>query len=408
MNPTEIVQFKNPAKINAGFHALETIPMELMRRGVYRPMLLLDSTCRKMEKHIIKGFQGSNMALLIEYSDGHMDIAAAVAGLVRGYHANGCDAIIAAGPPTLLDIARLLNVAVSQQGSFTSLSNLAVTDHPRPLVAVIFEPGQALHVTESIRMETYGFEAVEIMPSLIVIDDCLSNEAKWQSALSCALAALNLASETLAFGPSVPFTQVYAHSALKEIVSHLPPAISTSKSGSRTSLLAAELHAGLSAGRRDHHPTWALSSQIALQLTFSRNIIAALVLPSTLAHMKRSPGGRVDLLLSALGGSDFYSMVAAKKFDPWEKAVECLNIFLDRVRLLKPGYLPQNLFGFGVGADQIAAMATKAADSLDTIWDIRSLKKILRHSVMMQPHCNDIDVNQPQQRDDRKRAVRSS
>lgn len=384
MDLSETIMFKNPAKINAGFRALETIPMELTWRGSSRPLLLLDSTSRNVKKKIVKSFQGSQMALLIYHMDLQLPIIDAISRLIRSYKANGCDAIIVSGSPLLLDIARLLNLAVSQDNP-TTLEKWVVTDHLRPLVAVISDSGQALHLTESVTMEGRHFDAIGIMPSLVIIDDRLTAEIKWQSTLSSALATLTLASETLAFGQAGHFRQVYAHSALKAIVTHLPSVLLKPKMRpSKTSLLAAELSAGLSAGTRGCHPSWVLAGQIAAQTTLTKGMVAALVLPSALIQAKTLSGGRPDMLLTALGGNDYYCMVSTQKREPWDAARDRLNKFLDHLRSIKPGCLPQNLHRSGLGIDRLEALATHAAGKLDKLWDITALGRILKHTVLIQ------------------------
>jgi alcohol dehydrogenase class IV len=384
MDLPETVMFKNPAKINAGFNALETIPMELTWRGSSRPLLLLDSTSKSVNKKIVNSFKGSQMALLIYPMDIQESITDAVIKLIHSYKANGCDAIIASGPPMLLDVARLLNLAVSQDNS-TTLDKLVVTDHLRPLVAVISDSGQALHLTESVTTEGRCFEAIGIMPSLVIIDDRLTAGIKWQSTLSNALAALTLATETLAFGQAGHFGQVYAHSALKAIVTHLAPVLLKPKlRPSKTSLLAAELSAGLSAGTRSCHPSWVLASQIAAQTSLENGLVAALVLPSALEQAKTLSSGRPDMLLTALGGNDYYCMVSTQKRDPWDATHEYLNKLLNHLRSIKPGCLPQNLHRSGLGIDRLDALATHAAEKLDKLWDVTALGRILKHTVLIQ------------------------
>lgn len=386
MDLSDAIIFKNPAKINAGSLALETIPLELIWRGASHPLLLLDATCRSVEKQIAKSFQGSQTALLIHHMDRQLPIPDAIVKLVHSYKTNGCDSIIVSGSPELLDIARLLNLAVSQEDPST-LNDLVVTDHLKPLVAVISDSGQALHLTESAIMEGHRFEAIKIMPSLVIIDDRLAGRIQWQSCLPDALAALTLASETLAFGQTNRFHQVYAHSALKAIVNHLPSVLLKTKARmSKTSLLGAELFAGLSTGPRNHHPSWALANQVAAQTTLPMGMVAALMLPSVLAQAKAVAKGRPDMLMTALGGDGFYSKVCANNLDPWDETLECLHNFFDHIRSLKPGNFPKNLHrsGLGIDIDRLDAMATEAAGKLDGIWDVPDLGKILKHTVLIQ------------------------
>jgi len=383
MNRPEAAIFKNPAKINAGYRALETIPRELTWRGSSRPLLLLDSTSRHVKKKIVISFQGSQMALLIHHMDRQLPISDAVSKLIHCYQTNGCDAIIASGAPALLDMARLLNMAVSQDNPLP-LHQLVVTDHLRPLVAVICESGQALHLTESINLEGRHFGAIGLMPSLMIIDDRLTAGIRWPSALSDGLATLTLACETLTFGQADHFRQIYAHSALKGVVTHLPSVLlKPRKHSSKTSLIAAELCAGLSAGMRRCHPSWVLAGQIAAQTSFAKGMVAALTLPFALDQGRTLPHGRPDLLLMALGDNDCNSKVCTQKLDPWDAALDCLNQLLDHIRSIKPGCLPQNLHRSGLGIDRLEAVATHAAGTLDKTWDVPALEKILKRAILI-------------------------
>jgi alcohol dehydrogenase class IV len=383
MDLSEAVLFKNPAKINAGYRALETIPMELKWHGAFCPLVLLDSTSRKVKKKIVNSFQGSQMALLIHHMDGQLPITDAVDNLFRSFKANGCDAIVAGGSPALLDMARLLNVAVSQDNP-NPLHQLVVPDHLQPLVAVICDSSQALHLTASVSLEERYFDAIGLMPSLMIIDDRLTAEIKWTSALCDALATLTLACETLAFGQADHFRQIYAHSALKAVFTHLPSVLAKPNNrSSKTSLIAAELCAGLSAGTRSCHPSYVLAGQISSQTMLAQGMVAALVLPFALAHGQRLLRGRPDLLLAALEGNDYYSMVCTQKRDPWDMAGDCLHKLLDHVRSIKPGCLPQNLHQSGLGIDELDAAATHAARKLDKLWDVPALRKILQHATQI-------------------------
>lgn len=377
-------KFNNPAKINAGFRALETIPVELMWRGASRPLLLLDSTSRNIKKTIVKSFQGSQLALLIHSLDRQSTLSDSVSALLRSYTTNGCDAIIACGSPTLWDVARLLSLTISQ-GNSTQHHKLVVPDHLAPLVAVISKSGQALHLTEAVTLEGDHFSAIDLMPSLMIFDDRLAIEVEEHSALCNALATLTLACETLAFGRACHFSQVYAHSALTEVVAHLPTVLrKPNKRPSKTSLFVAEFSAGLSAGTRGCHPSWVLADQMADQTTLAKGMIAVLMLPSALTQAKALSCGCPDLLLKALGGDDYYSRVYHQNLDPWDAALDRLNKLLDDLRSIKPGCLPQNLPWPNFETDRLATLATLAAGKLDQLRDVPDLGKILRNTALMQ------------------------
>jgi alcohol dehydrogenase class IV len=384
MDLSEAVIFKNPAKINAGYRALETIAMELTWRGASRPLLLFDATTSKIKKNIVKSFQGAQIALLIHHVDGQLPMADAVSELIRCYQTNGCDAIIVSGSPTLLDVARLLNLAVSQDKPLP-VHQLVVKDHLSPLVAVLSESGQALHLTESLILEGRHFGAISLMPSLLIIDDRLTAEINVQSAFSDILATLTLACETLAYGQADHFRQVYAHSALQTIVTHLPSVLAKPKKpSSKSCLLTAELSAGLAAGTRSCHPSWILAGQIVDQTAFARGMVAALILPAALAQEKTRSRSRPDLLLTALADNDYYSMVCKEKLDPWNAVFNCLNQLLNHIRSISPGYLPQNLHGSGLKIDRSAAQAAHAAEKLDKLWDAGALENILDRCALSQ------------------------
>jgi alcohol dehydrogenase class IV len=384
MDLPESSQFKNPAKINAGFRALETIPMELMWRGASRPLLLLDSTSRNIKKRIVKSFQGSQLALLIHSLDRQLTLSDTVSALIRSYTTNGCDAIIACGSPALLDVARLLNLAISQ-GRSTPHHKLVVSDHLEPLVAVISGSGQALHLTEAVTFEGDRFRAIDLMPTLMIFDDRLAIEAENHSTLCNALATLTLASETLAFGRAGHFGQVYARSALTAVVAHLPTVLrKPNMRPSKTSLFVAEFSAGLSAGTRGYHPSWVLADQMAAQTTLAKGMIAVLMLPSALTQAKALSCGRPDLLLKALGGDDDYNRVYHQNLDPWDATLDRLEKLLDDLRSIKPGCLPRNLPWPSFETDRLATLTTIAAGKLDQLRDVPDLGKILRNTALTQ------------------------
>lgn len=382
MNYSEVITFTNPAKINVGFRALETIPMELTWLGASHPMLLFDPNERHVERTVLKGFQGAQMALLchrVEHCHPQPD---AIAELSRAYKSNGCDAIIACGGPDLLDLARLLYLVVSKIDPAVRPSMRSAGLLLRPLVCIVTDAGQVLRLTEkSVVMDTRT-EADAIMPSLIVIDDRLSAAIKWYACLPNALATLALAAETLALGEADHFKRAYARSALRAVVTHLPTVLS--KSGGpfpKTALASAELWAGLAAGTRRHHPSWLLGNQMAMQTDLPMGTAAALVLPSALAQARTLPHGRPDLLLSAMGDFGPFETAISDAANQWDQALGGLITFIEKIRRLKPNAVPSGLPRSAWGIEQVNAVAAKTAGQLDDMWDGPKLCEIVKDSL---------------------------
>jgi alcohol dehydrogenase len=115
MTLPDYFEFMCPVKTGSGYRALEHLPMDLVALDAKRPLIVTEKkhTAGGKVKHIANAFKASGVKLGAYDGVTEMSGIETVRELFGLYRDKGFDAIIALGHGNVVDIAKILNIAVS-------------------------------------------------------------------------------------------------------------------------------------------------------------------------------------------------------------------------------------------------------------------------------------------------------
>lgn len=193
MNFANGFAFICPFKTNSGHKALEHLPVELAGLNAFKPLIV---TSRQLAgwraiKTLQNAFGDSGMTLGI--FDGPTETADLnVVEQIRDIFVDGrYDAIIALGGGIIVDVAKIVNLAVSQKVSDARQLSpaTAIRDPLGPLVVI---PTAAVTGMETSKYAVLGgktFTSVHLMPDLVVLDPRQTRAKDGKTVTEAGLAA---------------------------------------------------------------------------------------------------------------------------------------------------------------------------------------------------------------------------
>ena len=225
MEPTEFT-FLCRTKTSFGKSALDHLPFDLSSMGAHKPFVLQDNQAAESHctKPLIRAFKESEMTLGI-YPALDRERSVDMETLKNCYQIftdKGFDSIIALGGKHVVDLAKVLNMAVSWGPEALE------TSHEHTLVAPPLMPFAYVPTTAGAGRETdctalfngKRFDLPGLAPDIALIDQSMMARDTLNNIVNAALTCLAVSCETLALSKNPP-ARAYAATAVRLIMTHL-------------------------------------------------------------------------------------------------------------------------------------------------------------------------------------------
>jgi len=379
MHPSPTFSFYCRTKINCGQRALEHLPVELEALDSRMPMVL--AADKKAAAAVVGAFKGSGLTLAVMDAlpmPPSPEQAAQLAVLYRRHH---CDAIIAVGAGAVVDLARGVNILVSQQSD--DLSAYAGKDTlVGPLKPMIVTPtagGIALETSATLMVGKVSIESVQLMPDLAVIDPRLTSGDDPNALASQALATLAHAVEAATGPRRSPALDTYALAAVNLVAGHLVDAVQAAdrRHTSMALVNAAVLAGGAFAngGQGMVHVLAALArSRIDVPLGFFLGILT----PYCLEYRHLKQDRPIGHLLLDLTGPETTATAAPELHGAI--VVNALYALLYDLDKASRGQIPSTLAKAGLQRGMLNDLAEQAAGAHPDLCDHQAAAMVLDHA----------------------------
>lgn len=360
---TESFAFLSPIKINSGLKALEHLPFELDAMNAGKPLILTDPEgIRAGLDRIVEDAFGDSGLVLGFYGgvppDPDLALIRDLAGLYLG---RGFDALVAVGSGSVMNTAKILNIAVS--GKPEDLEAFAGDDRIprrlRPFIAVPRSGGNGYEVSQHAALGERKYSSRRLMPDLVVADPRMLAPGNRASMVEGALAAWAHAVEAYFTAPENPLVEAYAGGALALLREALLPGIrGTADDNERVALANASVYAACAFSNAPLGPAHVLGEAVARAAEISAGAAMGLLLPSVAARLEGRGGRDLSRLLLPLAGMDRFAETAEA-----ERSAEVpplLGRMLDDVLAAASPVVPQDLKEAGLTRERMADLAGRA------------------------------------------------
>jgi alcohol dehydrogenase len=229
MDITNGFAFTCPFKTNSGNKALEHLPVELAGLNAFKPLII---TSRELAgwkaiwtlKNAF-GDSGMTMGIFDEVTDtADLNVVEQIRDIfVKGQY----DSIIALGGGVVVDVAKIVNLAVSQKVADASKisGETAIRDPLGPFVVIPTAVVTGMETSKYAFLNRKQFVSVHLMPDLVVLDPRLTRAYDSKIIAEAGMAAFGRTLEAYIAPNKNPFMYAYAFAALHFIRENLTDAV---------------------------------------------------------------------------------------------------------------------------------------------------------------------------------------
>ncbi len=371
MIPSEY-DFCNTVKVISGKKAIDQLSYELGQRGSQKPIIITDQEVATagMIKTIIGSFGGSDMIIGAVYDDTPHDVSDVVVNEIAAiYRDRRCDAIIAVGSDSVIDTAKGVNIAVSEDTNDLSkfAGNNMLNKPMKPFIAIPTTAIASTRVTKDVVLNNQGAGGkVEIvspylLPDIAVVDLRLLPQTMPGIIAENGIAALSRAIEICISQKRNPVSDAIAHTAIQMICENLIDAVKDVENKNKD-LGAAMINASMLATIASTDAMGGLVHALAQATKDVCNVsmgnTTAALLPVVMEFNCEKVEAGLSKLLLPLAGPEEYAGTSAD-LRAQQSITTVKNLITELQRL---SGLPVTLKEAGVPEDKLEEIAKKAID----------------------------------------------
>lgn len=379
MQIPEYYEFFNQVKIASGTRVLESIPAELASYDSYKPLVITHKwiTESGLHKKFIKAFAESGMTLggiFDEVRDYAGITLAQEAALV--YRERGCDSIIALGGGAVVDVAKALNILVSENVNTLEayLGGAPIKSHLKPLVYVYVSSSNGMEATDILSIDNRTIKSDKLFPDVVMVDRSLAPACCATCAAESAAIALDHALGA-GVAESSPMLDAYVHTALRFIADNMKKGVKKpSDKKASLSLGNASVSAAIAFANSKPGMVHLLAVELARITGTPAGKFMRVLLPYRMAFMLSKKMKIRDELFLAIAGMDEYS--ATPEADRTRKGVEAVLGLLNLTNKL----MPQTMAELNVPRFQLKNAAEAASAASGKYFTAADCLSLLEHA----------------------------
>ncbi|MFK5953817.1 MAG: iron-containing alcohol dehydrogenase [Desulfobacterium sp.] len=393
MEPTEFT-FLCRTKTSFGKSALDHLPFDLSSMGAHKPFVLQDNQAAESHctRPLIQAFKESEMTLGI-YPALDRERSVDMETLKNCYQLftdRGFDSIIALGGKQVVNLAKILNMAVSwgPEALETSHEHTVVAPPLMPFAYVPTTVGAGRETDCTAIFNGKRFNLPGLPPDIALIDQSMMARDTLNNIANAALTSLAVSCETLALSKNPP-ARAYAATAVGLVMTHLF-ALIHKDTYSDTAIfpndkedryhLSCLVHASAITGYliANVHPLIGFKMGSALPKScFAFPGKAMLVVLPAVLEIFSNTESDMDLLLLNLLGQDEFCTIPSSQHGV--TAIQTLRNILNTLYGLSKGAIPRTLEDAGMNSEKMDTYF-KAVCQQEINVDPDKIKAILTHS----------------------------
>lgn len=311
----ESYEFFSPVKFNSGNRALDHIPIELDNLNSRKPLVVTNK--KASDGGVVGKFHNALKDSNVTFGifdgvpdDPDLEVVTKLANIYRN---SDCDSIVAIGAGPVVDVAKIVNIAVSY--NIQALDKLAgenLITHPvEPFVLIPLLPATGYEASKYARIGNLTYSSHMLMPDIVVIDPRMLTRSDVQTTISTAMVALTQAAEAYTGQIKNPVSEVYAYAAIRNVVQNLGPvAARRGDVEGRLALANALCMAGCAFSNGKVGAAYAMGETMGTMFHLPPGICMGIVLPYALACKALKETYSMSRLLLPLAGFDSYARTA--------------------------------------------------------------------------------------------------
>lgn len=380
MHIPDYYEFFNHLKIMSGKRVLESIPSELAGYDAYKPLVIADKSITEsgLVKKFIKAFADTGMTL-----GGIYDEVRDYAGISLALNAEvifrerGCDSIIALGSGPVVDVAKALNVLVSENSGTLQpyLDGAPIKKHLKPLIYAYACCSTGLEATGYLSIDNRVMKSDLLFPDVIMIDPRLAPGCCPPCAAESAVIALDHALGAGAGPEPSPMLDAYIHAALRFLAENMKKGVK--KPGDKDASMAlanASAMAAIAFYNSKPGMVHLLAVELAKITGTSAGKFMRVLLPYRMAYMLGKKLKIRDELYLALAGFDAYS--STPEGERTRKGIEAVLELLNTTKKA----LPQTMKELNVPRHQLKNAAEAASAASGKFFTAADCLSLLEHA----------------------------
>jgi len=277
---------------------------------------------------------------------------------VERYLSSGCDAVMAVGGGSPIDVAKAIAVIATNGGLIHDYEGINKITKPLPPMVILpttagsgSEVSQFAIIVDTKRKVKMTIISKSLVPDIALIDPVMLQTKDARLTAATGMDALSHAVESYVSLAATPLTDIFALNAIKLIADNLSESVACSTNlKAKESMAMASLQAGLAFSNAILGITHAMTHQIDGLLDSHHGETNAILLPYTMEYNLIANADRFCNIAQALGED----VAGLSKWKAAEKAVQGMR------RLVKNIGLPKRLSDIGLDSTVIDKLAQNA------------------------------------------------
>lgn len=357
MRLPEYFEFFNQAKFMSGKKTLSNIPVELSDYDARKPLIITSKENRCAAKKVVSAFKDSNLVIGAVYTGVKSVSVENVTEVMELFVSRHCDSIIALGGESIVAVAKLANIALSEgNGNFKAIQQAGgPSARLKPFFIVPVDQADGLETSNSVTIDGIEIKSPYLFPDLIIIDPEVAKLRNKAALLNSGLFSLANSVDTYTSSDRNPLTDSYAFTSIQYIVENLKKGVRCGCRKQVLSIVNGVAFSGTAVANNKIGSLGALSLAVSQVTGLKSGVTAGIVLPAMIEEKSKKNSDAVADMLKAIGGIDIYA--ASPKADRVNK---CIALAKEFKKSLK-SFLPQTLKNAGVEESKLNAIADTAA-----------------------------------------------
>ncbi len=225
MQLPDFFEFMCPVKTGSGNQALEHLPSDLAALDARKPLILTEKKNREkgLVDHLVQAFKTWNITLGVYDGIDETANLGTIKDLYSLYLDRGFDCIIALGNGQVMNVAKILNIAVSgkPEDLIAIREGQTLRGPLKPLVYIPVVSGNCTETSGDACLEDLCVSSMHLMPDIVTIDPRMLVDEDPEKVVNTALSALTYGIEAYLDPKANPFTLSYAQLTVDFIMNNL-------------------------------------------------------------------------------------------------------------------------------------------------------------------------------------------
>lgn len=379
MQLPDYFEFMCPVKTGSGAQALEHLPSDLAALDARKPLIITEKKNREkgLVGHLAQAFKTWNLTLGVYDGVDESSNLDTVKDLYKLYLDRGFDCIIALGNGNVMNVAKLLNIAVS--GKPEDLKRVkdggVISDPLKPLVYIPVISGSCTETSGDACLDGMCVSSGYLMPDIVTIDPRILLDEDPEKVVNTGMAALTYGIEAYMAADANPLSKTYAQLAVDFVINNLENLVNESliergmiktiiheftAKKERTALANAACMAGYVYSNTSRGLASTLGAEVAEACGIPQGIAMGILLPYAMEVAAKMKGMDLSSVMRPMAGIEtFCCTPEGQRFD---YAVNRIRLLQNALFNLTAGRIPRTLEDVRISKKTMDEIAGKVGD----------------------------------------------